>query len=57
MSSKIKIQECARRAKTAMGAADKLDALADAIAELAEMVEVMDHQVKHIESRVRRMGL
>jgi hypothetical protein len=57
MSLKVKVQECARRAKTAMGAADKLDALADAIAELAEMVEIMDHQVKHVESRVRKMGL
>lgn len=57
MSSKIKILECARRAKSSMGPADKLDALADAIAELAEMVEIMDHQVKHIKSRVRKMGL
>jgi len=57
MSSKAKVQECARRAKTAMGPADKLDALADAIAELAEFVEVIEHQVKHMEGRVRRMGL
>jgi hypothetical protein len=37
--------------------ADKLDALADAISELAEFIEIMDHQIKHVESRVRRMGL
>jgi uncharacterized protein YoxC len=40
-----------------MGPADKLDALADAIAELAEFVEVLEHQMKHVEGRVRRMGL
>jgi hypothetical protein len=57
MSSKAKVQDCARRAKTAMGPADKIDALADAIAELAEFVEVVEHQVKHIESRVRRSSL
>lgn len=57
MASKAKVQECARRAKTSMNPADKLDALADAIAELAEFIETLDHQVKHIESRVRRMGL
>jgi CII-binding regulator of phage lambda lysogenization HflD len=57
MSSKLKVQECVRRAKSTMVPSDKLDAVADAIAELAEMVELMDHQVKHMESRVRRMGL
>ncbi len=57
MSTKVKVQECARRAKCAMGPADKLDALADAISELAEFIEIMDHQIKHVESRVRKMGL
>ena len=57
MSTKVKVQECVRRAKTAMGPADKLDALADAIAELAEFLEAVDHTAKHVESRVRRMGL
>ncbi len=57
MASKVKVQDCARRVKNAMGPADKLDALADAIAELAEFVEVLEHQMKHVEGRVRRMGL
>ncbi|MGA2891735.1 MAG: hypothetical protein ABSE22_02625 [Xanthobacteraceae bacterium] len=57
MSSKVKVQECARRVKGMMSPADKLDALADAIAELAEFIEVVEHRMQHVEGRVRRMGL
>ena len=57
MSSKLKVQECIRRAKSSPVPYEKLDAIADAIAELAEMMEITDHQIKHVESRVRRIGL
>jgi hypothetical protein len=57
MSSRAKVQECARRARTEINVGEKLDAIADAIHEFVEFVELIEHQIKHIEMRLRRMEM
>ncbi len=57
MSSRAKVQECVRRAKTEIDTGEKLNALADAIHEFADFVELVEHQIKHIETRLRRMEM
>jgi hypothetical protein len=57
MSSRAKVQECVRRAKTEIDPGEKLNALADAIHEFADFVEIIEHQIKHIETRLRRMEM
>ncbi len=57
MSSRAKVQECARRARTEMDTGEKLNAIADAIHEFVEFVEVVEHQIRHIELRLRRMEM
>ncbi|HUI15617.1 MAG TPA: hypothetical protein VL048_19345 [Xanthobacteraceae bacterium] len=57
MPSKAKVQECARRARTENDNGEKLNALADAIHEFVEFVEVVEHQIRHIELRLRRMEM
>jgi hypothetical protein len=57
MTSRAKVQECARRARTEINVGEKLDAIADAIHEFVEFVELIEHQIKHIEMRLRRMEM
>jgi hypothetical protein len=57
MSSKAKVQECARRARTESDTGEKLNAIADAIHEFVEFVEIVEHQIKHVEMRLRRMEM
>jgi hypothetical protein len=57
MPSKAKVQECARRARTENDNGEKLNAIADAIHEFVEFVEVVEHQIRHIELRLRRMEM
>ncbi len=57
MSSRAKVQECARRARTEIDTGEKLNAIADAIHEFVEFVELVEHQIRHIETRLRRMEM
>jgi Mg2+ and Co2+ transporter CorA len=57
MSTRAKVQDCARRARTHAGVQDKLDAIADAIHEFVDYIELIEHQIKHIEMRLRRMEM
>ncbi|MFZ3359556.1 MAG: hypothetical protein WCA56_14470 [Xanthobacteraceae bacterium] len=57
MSTRAKVQDCARRARTHTGVQDKLDAIADAIHEFVDYIELIEHQIKHIEMRLRRMEM
>ncbi len=57
MSSRAKVQECARRARTESDAVEKLNAIADAIHEFADFVEVIEHQIRQVETRLRRMEM
>jgi hypothetical protein len=57
MSSKVKVQECARRARAESDTGEKLNAIADAIHEFVEFVEVVEHQIRHLELRLRRMEM
>jgi hypothetical protein len=51
MTSRIKIQECTMRARSATGAEAKLNAIADAIDEFADYIELMEHQLRNIETK------
>ncbi len=57
MSSRAKVQECARRAKTEIDTGEKLNALADAIHEFVDFVEIIEHQIRQVEMRLRRMEM
>ncbi len=57
MSSRAKVQECIRRAKTEIDTGEKLNAIADTIHEFVEFVELVAHQIKHVETRLRRMEM
>ena len=55
MSSRTKVQECTRRIRTVSRIEEKLDAVGDAINEFAAYIEQMEHLLRNIESRIRRM--
>jgi hypothetical protein len=55
MSSRAKVQEFARRAKVEIKPDQKLNAIADALHEFAGYVEQLEHQLRHIETRLRHM--
>jgi len=55
MSSRAKVQECVRRARSQYAVDEKLNAIADAIHEFVEYVEQIEHLLRHIETRVRRL--
>ncbi len=57
MSSRAKVQECARRARTEIDTGEKLNALADAIQEFVDFVEIIEHQIRQVEMRLRRMEM
>jgi hypothetical protein len=57
MSSRAKVQECARRARTEIDTGEKLNALADAIHEFVDFVEIIEHRIRQIEMRLRRMEM
>ena len=57
MSSPAKVQECTRKVRTATGAEEKLNAIAAAIEEFVNYFELMEHQIKNIETRLRRMEM
>ena len=57
MSSRAKVQECARRARTEIDTGEKLNAIADAIHEFVDFVEILEHQIRQIEMRLRRMEM
>lgn len=57
MSSRAKVQECARRARTEIDTGEKLNALADAIHEFVDFVEIIEHQIRQVEMRLRRMEM
>lgn len=57
MSSRAKVQERVRPAKTEIDIGDKLNVLADAIHEFADFVELVEHKIKHIETRLRRIEM
>ncbi|MGA2943351.1 MAG: hypothetical protein ABSE50_15075 [Xanthobacteraceae bacterium] len=57
MTSRIKIQECTMRARSATGAEAKLNAIADAIDEFADYIELMEHQLRNIETKVRKLEM
>ncbi|MFY9692628.1 MAG: hypothetical protein WA776_00115 [Xanthobacteraceae bacterium] len=57
MSSRAKVQECARRARSENDTGGKLNAIADAIHEFVEFVELVEHQIRPIELRLCRMEM
>jgi hypothetical protein len=57
MSSRTKVQEAARRAKTEIDHGEKLNALADAIHEFVDYIELIEHQIRQVEARLRRMEM
>ena len=57
MSSRAKVQECIRHARTDQSLDGKLNAIADAIYEFVGYIETLEHQLRHIETRLRHMEL
>lgn len=57
MSSRTKVQEAARRVKTAADHGEKLNAIADAIHEFVDYIELIEHQIRQVETRLRRMEM
>jgi hypothetical protein len=57
MSSRAKVQECTRRARTEIDTGEKLNAIADAIHEFVDFVEILEHQIRQVEMRLRRMEM
>jgi CII-binding regulator of phage lambda lysogenization HflD len=57
MSSRDKVQECVRRAKSEFSVDQKLNAIADAIHEFVAYIEVIEHQLRHVETRLRHMEM
>ena len=57
MSSRTKVQEATRRAKTEIDFGAKLNAIADAIHDFVDYVELIEHQVRTVEARLRRMEM
>ncbi|HEX3935927.1 MAG TPA: hypothetical protein VHX43_00330 [Xanthobacteraceae bacterium] len=57
MSSRAKVQEAARRAKTEIDHGEKLNAIADAIHEFVDYIELIEHQIRQVETRLRRMEM
>jgi Mg2+ and Co2+ transporter CorA len=45
------------RARSATGAEAKLNAIADAIDEFADYIELMEHQLRNIETKVRKLEM
>jgi hypothetical protein len=54
MGSKQRVQNYAVRAKSAGTTDSKLNAIADAIYELADFVDDLENQLRDIETRLRR---
>ncbi|HUC48537.1 MAG TPA: hypothetical protein VMA30_04065 [Xanthobacteraceae bacterium] len=57
MSSRAKVQEAARRAKKEIDHGEKLNAIADAIHDFVDYVELIEHQIRQVETRLRRMEM
>ena len=57
MSSRSKVQEAARRVKTEIDHGEKLNAIADAIHEFVDYIELIEHQIRQVETRLRRMEM
>jgi hypothetical protein len=57
MSSRAKVQEYAIRARNEIAVDKKLNAIADAIHEFVNYMETLEHQLRNIETKVRRMGI
>jgi ATP-dependent protease HslVU (ClpYQ) peptidase subunit len=57
MSSRTKVQEAARRVKTAIDHGEKLNALADAIHDFVDYIELIEHQIRQVETHLRRMEM
>jgi hypothetical protein len=56
MSSRAKVQECIHRVRSESRIEEKLNGIADAINSFVDYVEQMEHLLRNIESRLRRMG-
>lgn len=56
MSSRAKVQECIRRARSESRIDEKLNGIADAINCFVDYVEQLEHLLRNVESRLRRMG-
>lgn len=56
MSSRAKVQECIRRVRSESGVDEKLTGIADPINAFVDYVEQMEHLLRNVESRLRRMG-
>lgn len=54
--SRAKVQECIRRARSESSVEEKLNAIADAINAFVDYIEQMEHLLRNVESRVRRLG-
>ena len=56
MSSRVKVEECARRVGSEFSTEEKLNAIADAIFEFVGYIEVLEHEIRQVETRLRRMN-
>lgn len=56
MSSRGKVQECIRRARSETRMDEKLNCIAEAISAFVDYVEQLEHLLRNVESRLRRMA-
>ncbi len=56
MSSRAKVQECIRRARSESRIEEKLNGIADAINSFVDYVEQLEHLLRNVELRLRRLG-
>ena len=56
MSLRAKVQECIQRVRSESGVDEKLTGIADPINAFVDYVEQMEHLLRNVESRLRRMG-
>jgi hypothetical protein len=56
MSSRAKVQECIRRARSESKVEEKLNGIADALNSFVDYVEQLEHLLRNVESRVRRLS-
>jgi hypothetical protein len=57
MSSRVKVEECVRRARAESKIEEKLNAVADAINEFVAYVEQIEHLMRHVDRRLRHMEM
>jgi hypothetical protein len=57
MSTRQKVQECAMRVRTELSVEKKINAIADTIEEFVKYTETMEHMLRQICTKLRRMEM